>query len=183
MHVLAAHPSTPNPAWNVSALAERTADGDLRLRYVLRGPLDALRLAPPGPVRRGARLWEHTCAEAFVGAEDAPDYVELNVAPSREWDAYAFRTYRVGERAPTLARAPRIVVRRGDDALAIDAAVGLADLGVPRTSTTLRVGLTVVVEARDGRLSYWALHHPSATPDFHHPDGFTLRLAERGAAP
>lgn len=181
MLLLSPHPSTPNDAWVVSALAERTADGDLHLRYVLRGPLDAIRVPPPGPIRRGDRLWEHTCAEAFVGAEGRTGYVELNVAPSREWDTHAFHAYREGGRAPALAREPRIDVGRDHDALAIDVRVGLADLGALHSDAPLRVGLTAVVEANDGRRSYWALHHPTPTPDFHHPDGFTLRLAERGA--
>ncbi len=42
---------------------------DLRLRYVLHGALDGMRLPPPGALRRGDRLWEHTCSEAFVAAD------------------------------------------------------------------------------------------------------------------
>jgi hypothetical protein len=41
----------------------------------------------------------------------------------------------------------------------------------------LRVGLSAVIEANDGTLSYWALKHPAAKPDFHHPDSFVLELA------
>ncbi len=40
----------------------------------------------------------------------------------------------------------------------------------------LRLGLSAVVEANDGTLSYWALRHPPGRPDFHHPDGCVLRL-------
>ncbi|MCC6764043.1 MAG: DOMON-like domain-containing protein [Deltaproteobacteria bacterium] len=177
---LAPHPSTPDDAWDVSALAERAADGTLRLRYVLRGALDGMRLPPPGPLRRGDRLWEHTCAEVFVAAEGASAYVELNVSPAREWAAYAFAAYREGAPLPAAAREPRIVVRLDHDALALDVLVALADLSASHANAALRIGLAVVVEAADGRLSYWALRHPTVKPDFHHPDGFALRLAERG---
>jgi len=176
MIALGPHPATLADGWAVSALAERTDDGDLRLRYVLRGALDAIRLPTPGPVHRGDRLWEHTCVEAFVGAEGSPGYIELNVAPSREWAAYGFMAYREGAPLVATQLAPRIVVRRDRDVLALDVLVALADLSSSFPAAVLRVGLSVVVEATDGRLSYWALHHPSAQPDFHHPDGFTLRL-------
>lgn len=180
------HASTPADAWEVSALAERTGDGDLRLRYVIHGALDTLRLPPLGTLRRADRLWEHTCAEAFVAADGASGYVELNFSPSRAWAAYAFTAYREG--APLVASRlePRIVVQREGDAVALDVLVALADLSSAYRDAVLRVGLSTVVEATDGRLSYWALHHPSAQPDFHHADGFVLRLApspaERGSS-
>ena len=49
----------------------------------------------------------------------------------------------------------------------------------------LRLGLCVVIEELDaalseafsGAFSYWALRHPAARPDFHHPDGFALEIA------
>jgi hypothetical protein len=38
------------------------------------------------------------------------------------------------------------------------------------------LALAAVLEDRDGRLSYWALEHPSERPDFHHPNSFVLEL-------
>jgi hypothetical protein len=40
----------------------------------------------------------------------------------------------------------------------------------------LRLGLAAVLEEGDGKLSYWALRHPAAVPDFHHRGGFTAKL-------
>ena len=170
------HPSTPETAWTVSALAERTAAHDLRLRYLVEGALDRLRIPPPGDVRRGDRLWEHTCAEAFVRADGAAAYVELNVAPSREWAAYVFTAYREGGRLASSRLAPRIAVRRDRATLGLDVGVALADLTPTYADAVLQVGLTVVTESTDGRLAYWALRHPRARPDFHHADAFALRL-------
>jgi hypothetical protein len=177
MIALSQHPATPPEAWQVAALAERTAVGDLRLRWALRGALDGIRVPASGLVRRGDRLWEHTCAEAFVAAEGSPAYVELNVSPSSEWAAYGFAAYRAAAPLATSRITPRIVVEREDDAIAVEASVALDALDDAYRDAALRVGLTMVVEAVDGRLSYWALAHPRALPDFHHTDGFTLRLA------
>ncbi len=180
MIALRPHPSTPESAWTVSACAERTAANELRLRYRIAGALAGLRVPPPGAPRRGDRLWEHTCAEAFVAAEGTSAYVELNVAPSLEWATYAFTAYR--EAAPRAASgvAPRIDVRRDDATIALDVRVALAALSPAYADAVLRVGLSVVTETTDGRHAYWALEHPSGRPDFHHADGFALRL-ERAA--
>ncbi len=179
---LVPHPATPTDVLHVSARAERGADGALCFRWELRGAVGGVCVPPLGPVGRGDRLWEHTCVEAFVAAEDAPGYVELNVSPARAWALYAFDAYRAGARPAAPALVPAIVVRRDADALAIEARVALVELSAVYAMAALRVGLAVVVEAVDGRRSYWALRHPSAQPDFHHPDGCTLRLAPPPAA-
>ena len=175
MIALVRHPSSPPDAVRVSALAERDASGQLRVRWLFRG-VRGLRVPPPGAVRRGARLWEHTCAEAFVAADDHAGYVELNVSPARAWAVYAFAAYREGGPLDAPGLAPDIAVEHDDDDLAIDVRVGLAALGAAYERAALRVALTAVVETTDGRLSYWALRHPTATPDFHHAEGFALRL-------
>ena len=40
----------------------------------------------------------------------------------------------------------------------------------------LILGLTAVVENKDGSHRYWALRHPAGQPDFHHRDGFAFAL-------
>ena len=163
----------------MSALAERTDGDDLRLRWVVRGALDGLRLPPSGSVRRGDRLWEHTCAEAFVRADGEPSYVELNFAPSCEWAAYAFTAYRDGGPLAWSGGAPRVDVRREAETLTIDVRLALGDLSSAFPAADLRVGLSVITEDVAGRRAFFALHHPGAEPDFHHADGFTLRLGAR----
>jgi hypothetical protein len=39
-----------------------------------------------------------------------------------------------------------------------------------------RLGLSAVVEEKNGVLSCWPLKHPPGKPDFHHPDAFALEL-------
>jgi len=53
------------------------------------------------------------------------------------------------------------------------------NLGQPLFSrgSTLRVGLSAVIEEINGHRSYWALAHPPGNADFHHSDCFALELA------
>jgi hypothetical protein len=159
---------------------DRGADGRLRLRYVLAGDLDRLRIPPQQPPGRADKLWQHTCFEAFVAAEGSEGYTEFNFAPSTAWAAYGFTGYRAGMTQLDLPRLPRIAVERRLDRLALEVEVDLAVL--PGGRGDLRLALSAVLEASDGSLSYWALRHPPGKPDFHHADGFALRLASGAAA-
>ena len=174
--VLSCHPETP--ASSVRGLAvcvSRRADGVLGLAFSLEGALAELNIPAPRAPGVGHELWRHTCFEAFIAAEDAPAYHELNLSPSGEWAVLAFRDYR--DRVPFNAQeAPRVAVRRAGNRLAMDAVVGLGSLAPAYPSAPLRLAVSAVVEATSGALSYWALHHRAGRPDFHHPDAFVLRL-------
>jgi hypothetical protein len=160
MKPLVPHPSTPELAAEVAASMTRVATGQLRFSYRLVGV--GIDVPSAAPCRRADALWTHTCFEAFVTVGDGPAYIELNFSPSGEWAAYAFEGYREG--AKDFAVEPAIVVRRRDGTIELDATL---DLAPPR-----RVGLMAVVEMVDGRVSCWALRHPSAKPDFHDPGGW-----------
>ena len=177
MTPLLCHPATPPGAVRrVAAQAERTADGLLRLAFVLEGALTRLVVPAPAPPRLAHDLWRHTCFEAFVGVEGTAGYHELNLAPSGAWGAFAFHDYRAGGPLADPALGPRIAVGTAGDTLELEATVPLERLAPGYRDAVLRLGLAAVVEEVGGRLSYWALHHRAGRPDFHHRDAFVLRL-------
>jgi hypothetical protein len=158
------HPATP-PA-SVTAIdveVSRPAPRQLVLRYLVSGDTGALLLPRPRPSARGDKLWEHSCFEAFVMIP--PGYIELNFAPSTEWAAYRFSGYREGKKDAAIA-APAVETLIGFDRFEL-----IAELTVPVPGA---MALSAVIEEKDGTKSYWALAHPAAEPDFHHPDAFLL---------
>ena len=148
----------------------------LRITYQVNGNIDNLKIPANSSPRRADRLWEHTCFEAFIRADSDPSYYEFNFSPSGEWAAYSFRSYRDGEPIQNESCSPEIVVRRETDRIELDAVVRLNRLPAIRLGSLLHIGLSAVIEAKDGTLSYWALKHPVAKPDFHHSDSFALEL-------
>jgi hypothetical protein len=70
----------------------------------------------------------------------------------------------------------RVASRVRADRLELTAAIDLGALSPRLTGADLRLAVSSVIEAADGRCSYWALRHPPGRPDFHHPDGFALAL-------
>ena len=169
------HPATPGTVVHRLDVSLADAPDGWRLSYRLVGALHALRLpAPaehPGPTDG---LWRHTCFEAFVGTAGHPRYREFNFSPSRDWAAYAFSAERQRDPAAPTGPAPRIACAHDARTLTLD--VWLPADALPATGGLL--GLSAVVETTDGTLSYWALAHPRAQPDFHHPVGWTARVPD-----
>lgn len=172
---------TSAPCTHVRSLtvyARRLGEHGLLLRYRVEGDPDALRLPAPRPSAHADRLWLHTCFEAFVKPAGARGYLELNFAPSGEWAIYLFDDYRRGVQPRAPRHPPGIVVRQGADRLEVDVRVDFEGLFTESARVDdLRLALAAVLEDRQGRLSYWALEHPSDRPDFHHPDSFALTLS------
>jgi len=160
------HPDTPlAEVDHIEVHVER--DGLLLwLRFVVVGEIDTI--AWPALAERGRAddLWRHTCFEAFVTADDG--YVEYNLSPSGQWASYRFDGPRQGMR-PADEAAAVLGLDGAFDRVALEARIEL-----PHEAT--RLGLSVVIETTAGKTSYWALAHPSAKPDFHHPDSFVLDL-------
>lgn len=172
-HVLHPHPSAPAPALRVLAWIADAAGG-LAVRYRIEGDVAGLRIPAPRPPAPKDGLWAHTCFELFVGDAGAARYREFNFSPSGEWAAYDFRGYRerdLGQELATDTEPPRIATTSGAARLDVEAFVPARRLP-PAAAATLRIGLTAVIETVDGDLSYWALHHPRARPDFHDRNGF-----------
>jgi hypothetical protein len=173
---LSCHPSTrPETVRAIRVLVRRSASAELQLTFRLDG--DIRRISVPSSAVPGiaADLWQHTCFEAFIGVQGQPTYHEFNFAPSGEWAAYAFSGYRNGGLLANETMRPNIAVRCTDSRLELDSLVRLDSLSAIHPLASLRVGLSAVIESRDG-LSYWALRHPADKPDFHHADGFALLL-------
>lgn len=169
---LLCHPDSPEAA--VRALAARARvlpDGGLELVWRLTGELAALRIPDAATRLPPERLWAHTCFEAFVGTPGEAAYREFNFSPNGQWMRFDFSGYRERVESPVLP-APQISVHRAGDMLEL--AVRLDALHLP--TGELCVGLPAVVEAVDGRHSYWSLRHPAGKPDFHHREGLALAL-------
>lgn len=158
-------------------------DGTLTLHYLVEGDVPRLRIPAAIVPQRADGLWQHTCFEAFVATRPGEGYHELNFSPSSAWAVYAFTGYRAGMQPDVGATAPRIVTTRDSGRLRVDVEADVTALSGLGNRPALLLALSAVLEDLDGRLSYWALEHPSAKPDFHDPGGFVLRLSRAEAGP
>jgi hypothetical protein len=135
-----------------------------------------VRMPPVMTPERADELWRHTCFEAFVRASSGPEYYEFNFAPSTQWAAYRFSSYRNGMRAAEIG-APAIEVRSSPDCTTLQVSLELGRLPDLPSEATWRLGLSALIEDQSGGKSYWALAHPPGKPDFHHADCFALEFS------
>jgi hypothetical protein len=145
----------------------RPRAGILVLYYFVTGKINDVRIPPVVPPARAGELWRHTCFEAFIRGSQAEGYYEFNFAPSTQWAAYRFSSYRSGMRVATEISAPRIEVQSDAGLYTLQASLGLDQASSLRRDAVWRLGLSAVLEETSGRKSYWALAHPPGKPDFH----------------
>ncbi|MEM6351194.1 MAG: DOMON-like domain-containing protein [Cyanobacteria bacterium P01_D01_bin.14] len=145
----------------------------LTLTYEVLGDLDALvvpnRLEHP---ERRDNLWESTCFELFLAPLHFTHYWEFNLSPSRSWNLYRFDDYRQGRRPEGAVETLEYSVLITPAVLQIALVFDLGLLGV--AEQPLNGAISAVTQAQSGQLTYWALTHPAAEPDFHHRGSFVL---------
>ena len=121
--------------------------------------------------KRAEELWKTTCFEAFLRGQDAKSYREWNFAPSGNWAAYDFPKYRK-DRSDADVAPPYIRVEDNLTWWAIGVTIA-ADAEIDWA-----LGLSAVLEEKDGTKSYWALAHGEGDkPDFHDPACFAAHLS------
>jgi hypothetical protein len=174
---LQCHPAAPVGIPLALSVAVSLNSTGLQLRYVTTGNCAALRIPhateKPGPADG---LWRHTCLEAFVAVEGDAAYREFNFSPSGQWATYSFASERVQTSLNVdAAMQPSPHIHSSSEQLTLTA--HLSWTALPPRGSVLNVALSAVMEEANGQLSYWALQHPCAQPDFHHPAGRSLRLA------
>jgi hypothetical protein len=175
--ILRLHPdSRCSAATHVEVEVMRPGAGSLVLCYCVTGTIANLRIPPAAAAARADDLWQHTCFEAFVRTSPDAGYYEFNFAPSTQWAAYRFSSYRSGMRVAPEIGAPRIEVQSGRKCYTLRASLELARLSTLRHDAGCRLGLSALIEEASGRKSYWALAHPPGKPDFHHADCFAHEL-------
>jgi hypothetical protein len=167
--ILTPHPDLPpGPVSTIEVKVQRDRD-TLTLRFALTGAIADLAIPPPANATRTDDLWRHTCFEAFLQPAPGDAYFEFNFAPSTQWAAYAFASYREGM---TPADIPPPVIQTHATAATLDLTVTLTQL----PPGPCRLALAAVIETKSGAKSYWALAHPPGKPDFHHRTGFAYDL-------
>ena len=171
------HPSTPpaDPPFKVWARAEHSAafgaTATANIWFGVNAPIGRFVIPSAAEPGRTDELWRTTCFEAFLREAGSDAYREWNFAPSGDWAAYDFPSYREGMTNADLAAPPYVRLEDNFTWWALGATIA-----VPADSE-LRCNLAAVIEEKDGTKSYWALAHPPEKPDFHDRGCFVAKLA------
>ena len=185
MTELLRHPTNPPAASAIAGVevdCSRTDDGNLSVVFHTTGATNEILVPSPRISEFVEGLWQHSCFEVFISAEEDPGYYEYNLSPSGQWALFEFRDYRDGEPRADPNFKPVIQFEMSPRTFSLEALLPLARIDPGSKTSRLRIGLSAVIEHCDGTLGYWALRHPAETPDFHDANSFALTLEARGEA-
>lgn len=173
---LAPHPDTPCSAVRAISVEATREGARLSLRFEVSGDIAAIAFPRWRNAARADELWRRTCLEAFVGDVGDGAYAEINLSPSNQWAVYAFDGYRKGMRSLDGIERRDGVASQDATRYVLRAVFDLDRLAFLSAADPWRLGLSAVIELKDGSKSYWALAHAPGQPDFHHRDAFAVSL-------
>jgi hypothetical protein len=174
---LVPHPATPpsDPelkVWaNIDHAASLGSTATTNIWFGVGGPMERF-VIPDGEPERGDDLWQSTCFEAFLREVGKKAYREWNFAPSGQWAAYDFSGQRKGKKDSNLESEPYVRTEDNFTWWALGATIAVD------AEQKWELGLSVILEEKDGTKSYWALAHPQGSdkPDFHDAACFAAHL-------
>ncbi|HVK61552.1 MAG TPA: DOMON-like domain-containing protein [Bdellovibrionales bacterium] len=184
--MLASHALTPwkegaNPLHQFNVQLHRIRDV-LHFSFEMSGSLNCLAvksLKPKAERMRADELWKTTCMEIFVGPRGHHEYIEFNLSPSGDWNAYTFDSYRKGMRPTDDAMIDLETVELTADRFRMRGRLQsrregeLSDLlRLPH----LEASATAVIETAANEIQYWAVKHAGEKPDFHLRSSFSIEL-------
>jgi hypothetical protein len=149
----------------------------LSLHYSLAGNIDDV-LLPPALLKPSRRneLWKTTCFEFFLAIKGRPQYWEFNMSSSGDWNVYRMEAYRrIGFREETSIRRIPLEIKKNATDFVLDVAVDLNP--IIQREQNLEIGVTAVIQTKDGNQTFWALTHPAPQADFHLRESFVLTVA------
>lgn len=171
------HPATPpgGPPFKVWASVDHVASlgtvATTNIWFGVGAPAGRFVIPKLSKPWRADELWRTTCFEAFLRPAGEESYREWNFAPTGNWAAYDFQQYREAMTRADVGSPPYIRMEDNFTWWTVGATIA-ADAG-----HRFELGLSAVLEEKDGTKSYWALAHPAEKPDFHHANCFAAQLA------
>ena len=173
---LVPHPANPPgirelKVWaSIDHAASLAAVATTNIWFGVGAPVDRFVIPVSEEPHRADDLWKTTCFEAFLRPLGEKRYREWNFAPLGDWAGYEFTGYRDGMVPAEIDADPYIRMEDNFTWWALGATIA-----VP-ADTNWELGLSAILEEKDGNKSYWALAHPGQKPDFHDPGCFAAHL-------
>jgi hypothetical protein len=169
------HPAAPpaDPAFKVWANVDHSALGAVATTNIWFGvsaPAERFVIPKLSEPWRADELWKTTCFEAFLRPAGEASYREWNFAPAGNWAACDFTSRREGMARAEVEQPPYIRMEDNFTWWTVGATIAVD------AKQNWELGLSAVLEEKDGTKSYWALAHGLPQPDFHDPDCFVARL-------
>lgn len=151
-------------------------DSTWHLTFTITGRANNIKLRPSSLLpQRKEDLWKGSCCEIFIQDTKTKQYIEWNFCFSSDWDASEFLDYRKKNANTFMVKPPSVIKAVNHDKIMLKTSFPAP----PVNYKHLRAGISVILENTEGKLNYWALHHPKPEqkPDFHDDRSFCMTIS------
>ena len=175
------YPADQIPNIRIGGHLERK-ENQLSICYMVGGDIDEILLPKPAASTRQDDLWKATCFEFFFALPNLPEYWEANMSPSGAWNVYHMAAYRrISFREETNIQQLPFDFQKLDAKGPINIYLYLLEASmnlspVLQASQKIQLGITAIIQTKDGTETYWALTHPGTQADFHLRASFMIEL-------
>jgi len=156
----------------IHCMGSITRENEIKIRFSLTGNLQHIKFdSIMAGGKRTDNLWQKTCFELFIKTVGSLNYWEYNLSPSCNWAIYGFADYRDGKFDELSVDTLPISVNVQANVLSLESYLPLPQ---PLIGQKLKIGLSSVVQDKNGDIYYYALKHLKEQADFHDENSFLI---------
>ena len=172
---LVPYPASNLPKIDITGEITRE-ENQLSIRYEVTGDIKQIILPTlSASLARKDNLWKATCFEFFLATPGHPQYWEFNMSPSGDWNVYVMDSYRrVGFREEKVISRLPFKFRKTKNEVSLNISVNLTP--IISASQSIQIGITAIIQTKDGNETYLALAHTGSQADFHLRESFIFSL-------
>ncbi len=114
-------------------------------------------------------LWQNTCFELFLGTTKQSDYREVNLSPTEAWNCYHFDDYRQPDKMPPIQSHDIQLLEIQAHPQKLHTVINVQGLLTHYNCqlNDLRLGISSVLQLKNGKTLFFALQHSGKQADFH----------------
>jgi len=139
-------------------------DKNIKGSFKIAGELENYLFDKPQKQSRKDELWKRTCFELFLANNDKPNYYELNMSPSSEWNFYHFSDYKQEMKEEKNISNPSIHCSKVPKGYLFSFEF---ELYTNVVEDNFILNLAVILLDRQGIRHFYSIHRRSENVDFH----------------
>lgn len=141
----------------------------LRLSFDIKGNIGNYLFDEPCKQTRKDELWKKTCFELFIAHKNRPNYHELNISTSTEWNFYTFSDYKTAMKEEKNLSEPFIHSSKMQNRYRLSVEFDFYEENFKENFT---FNLAVILLDKKGIRSFYTIYRKEGKVDFHNKENW-----------
>ena len=139
-------------------------DKNISINFTLTGEINPYIFNPPRLQTRKDELWKESCFELFLAHKNSPNYYELNISPSTEWNFYSFSDYKTDMKPNNYTSTPFITSSKSKNEFRLSFDI---ELDEKILGDNLIFNLAVILLDKNGTRHFYSINRKDGNVNFH----------------